>query len=218
MKHTIYFNLLEALKEGCPVCFLVRKSTKKFMDDFLYESVNDPALRKEIKESLGFCNRHAWQLQKLGDGFGQSIIYEDLAKTVFNKLNEIKVSSNNLKTLLPDRKSKATCIFCKYEKDAQDRYIFVFIENFNDPEFRYAYKDSFGLCLPHLEMVIRRCKNQEIVDELMFVESQKIAKLSEELKEFIRKHDYRFSKEGFDKEKAAWIRAVEKLTGKEDLS
>ena len=70
MKHTTYFNLLDALKEdGCPICAIIKKAIHKSMDDFLYEQVNDPAIRKQIKESFGFCNRHAWQFQKLGNGF-----------------------------------------------------------------------------------------------------------------------------------------------------
>lgn len=87
-KHTTYFNLLEALREGCPVCFLVKKAKHKFMDDFLYESVNDPGIRQEIKASQEFCNRHAWQLQKFGDGFGQAIVYSDLMNIVLKQLNE----------------------------------------------------------------------------------------------------------------------------------
>jgi len=54
-KHTPYYNFLDALKEqSCPVCFLVKKGTHKTMDDFLYESVNDPGLRQEIRHHKDF--------------------------------------------------------------------------------------------------------------------------------------------------------------------
>jgi len=53
MKHTTYFNLLDAFKEsGCAICTLIKKSIHKSMDDFLYEQVNDLGVRKDIKESL----------------------------------------------------------------------------------------------------------------------------------------------------------------------
>jgi hypothetical protein len=35
--------------------------------------------------------------------------------------------------------------------------------------------------------------------------------------EFHRKHDYRFSKEKFGKEGDSWIRAIEKMIGKEGV-
>jgi hypothetical protein len=87
-KHQTYFNLLEAFKERCPICFIVRKTIHKAMDDFLYESVNDSGVRDKIRISSGFCNRHSWQLQKLGDGFGQAIIYNDLMGTVLKQFQE----------------------------------------------------------------------------------------------------------------------------------
>ena len=43
MKHTAYFNLVDAFrKEGCPICYLIKKSVHQSMDTFLYENVNDP--------------------------------------------------------------------------------------------------------------------------------------------------------------------------------
>jgi hypothetical protein len=218
MKHTPYYNLLDAIKEkGCPICFLVVKNTHKFMDDFLYESVNDPGLRKEIRESYGFCNRHAWQLQKFGDGFGVSIVYKDLAQLIDKKLGKI----NNLPALIKDlnksRKLKNNCMFCKQERDVENRYASVFIENFMDPELKHHYKNSFGFCIPHLLTTINKFKNRKAIEEITAIESEKISGLIAELSEFQRKHDYRFSKEGFGKEGDSWIRAIEKLEGKEGV-
>ena len=221
-KHTSYFNFLDALKEqGCPVCFLLRKNTQKFMDDFLYESVNDPGLRKEIKDSSGFCNRHAWQLQKFGDGFGLGIIYDYLMQFVLEKLKEVNGSGVSIKTLLTqldkDEQAKKSCIFCKEEKGGEGRYISVFLDNFDDSELKFVYKNSFGLCLLHLNLAINKCKNKKFANEIINIESAKFASLIAELKEFLRKHDYRFSKEKFGKEGDSWIRAIEKLSGKEGI-
>jgi hypothetical protein len=220
-KHTPYFNLLDALKEnGCPICFLVNKTTHKFMDDFLYESVNDPGVREDIKASMGFCNRHAWQLQKFGDGFGQAIVYNDLIKTVLEKLKEIDTDvsiKDLLKKLDSTKPPKKICMFCKGEKDVEERYISVFWESFDDPEFSFQYKSSFGLCLSHISSVLKKCKSAQPGKDLFAIETEKLSGLIEELKEFMRKHDYRFSKEKFGKEGDSWIRAIEKFIGKEGI-
>jgi hypothetical protein len=219
-KHTTYFNLLEALKEGCPICYLVKKTTHKFMDDFLYERVNDPGVRKEIKASQGFCNRHAWQLQKFGDGFGQAIVYSDLMNAVLKELEEINESisvKELLKRINLGTASRQICIFCKQEKDAEERYISVFWEGFDDTEFSFQYKSSFGLCLPHLAFALKKCRNKRLAKELIDIETGKISGLIAELKEFMRKHDYRFSKEKFGKEGDSWIRTIEKFIGKEGI-
>jgi len=222
VKHSTYFNLLDALKEqGCPVCFVIRKNAQKFMDDFLYESVNDPGLRKEIKESVGFCNRHAWQLQKFGDGFGLGIVYEDLMQLVLKRLEGADGSSVSLKAipkqLDKDEQAKKSCIVCKEEKDVEGRYIAVFLDNFDDSELRFAYNNSFGLCFRHLNLAIKRNKNKKLSNEIISIEAAKLNGLISELKEFHRKHDYRFSKEKFGKEGDSWIRAIEKLIGKEGV-
>jgi hypothetical protein len=218
VKHTTYLNLLEALKEGCPLCFLVRKTTQRLMADFLYESVNDPGIREDIKASQGFCNRHAWQLQKFGDGLGQAIIYSDLMNAVSKELKERDESvaiKELVKSISHRTTKKRICIFCRQEKDTEERYVSVFWESFDDLEFSLHYKNSFGLCLPHLAVALKKCKSKKFSNELVNIESQKLSNLIGELKEFMRKHDYRFSQEKFGKEGNSWIRAVEKSTGKE---
>jgi len=221
-KHEPYFNLLDALKEaGCPVCFLVKKNIHKFMDDFLYEGVNDPGLRKEIKNSLGFCSRHAWQLQKFGDGFGIGIVYEYLMQLMLGKLKAVDGSAASIKAVLKEldrgERAKKLCIFCGEETDVEGRYISVFLENFDDPELKFAYKNSFGLCLPHLNLVLNKCRNKKFITEIISIESAKLNGLIAEVKEFQRKHNYRFSKEKIGKEGDSWIRAIQKMIGKEGV-
>ena len=217
-KHQAYFNLLDALMERCPICFMVKKTTHKLMDDFLYESVNDPGVRKGIKASSGFCNRHSWQLQKLGDGFGQAIIYSDLIETVLGQFQGVDtaVSIKGLgKQLKAREQSRKLCMFCKHESQVEERYISVFWGSIDDPEFISEYKKSFGLCLPHLSSALNESKDIKLGQALVDIETVKLTSLVKELKEFMRKHDYRFSKEGFGKEGDSWIRAIAKLIGEE---
>jgi len=219
-KHQTYFNFLEALKDGCPVCYVVKRIVHKAMDDFLYESVNDPILRDEIMEVRGFCNRHAWQLQKCGGGSGQASIYEDLLNFGLEQFKRMDamISAQKLAKILNAKKTgKAICLFCKQERDVEARYLSVFWESFAESEFKTVYKNSAGLCLPHLSQVLGKSHKAGLVKELVDFESQKLKELIEELREFIRKHDYRFSKEGFRKEGDSWIRAIEKFVGKEGV-
>lgn len=226
--HTSYFNFLDALREeGCSICFLLKKTIHKLMDDFLYEQVNDPGVRKEIRESLGFCSAHAWELQKFGDGFGSSIIYEDLMELVANYIEKIIVSGKSVKDFSAEiskvnskdyyKRTKAACPMCKSRREAEKRYVSTFIEGFHEPEFYSSYKNSFGLCLPHLIEAIKDCREKKTINSLLNIESEKMKGLIGELKEIQRKHDYRFSHEGFGKEGNAWIRAIEKMVGKEGV-
>lgn len=204
-RHTAFYNLLDSVRgHGCPVCSLVLKSNLKFIDGILYESVNDPALRDEIRGSEGFCNRHSWQLRRTNDGFGLGIILDDLMQLIMPRLGRARAGKE--------------CIFCREEKEAARRYIRVFLDNFDDPELKIAYKNSFGLCLPHLRIALGECRNRQQAEEILALESGKLAALSAEVKDFLRKRDYRFSSEKTGAESDSWIRAVEKLSGKEGMS
>ena len=207
-KHQTYYNLLDAVKDkGCPICFLVKKSIHKMMDDFLYEQVNDPKVRLKIKAAFGFCGRHAWQLQKFGDGLGLCIIYDDLLTTLQQSVKE--------HGSFP--KQEKICPFCNDSQEIEQRYVCTFIEYFDDVEFNSYFKQSFGLCLNHLISVLNSCRNKKIIENLKEMEFQKRESLIAELKEFHRKHDYRFAKEGYGPEGDSWIRAIEKLAGKDGV-
>lgn len=225
-KHLSYFNLLDALGEkGCPICFLLKKTTAKFRDDFLYEQVNDPKVRQEIRDSLGFCNACSWELRNSGDAFGISIIYRDLlgiiAEGIKNILEAGRGSVKTLNRFLKDIREKLgrnNCLICKARLEAEKRYVSTFLKNFFEPEFHSAFKNSFGLCLPHLIAVIRDCRDEDVRNKILAIEQGKVNSLVQELSEFQRKHDYRFSQEKFGSEKNSWVRAIEKMVGKENLT
>jgi len=227
MKHLTYYNLLEALKEkGCPICTLLRKNVRKYMVSFLYESVNDPGVRKKLREANGFCSRHAWQLKEIGDGLGLSIVYEDLLGGMVMSIENMIKSARTIKDIKSHpfvsgaqsytRNIKKSCPVCRLEKKITERNIVTFIGSIGDSEFNKLYEQSSGLCLVHLIDLIAHLKNDDSqVRELLYSELKKMRELIGELKEFQRKHDYRFSSERFGPERDSWIRVIEKMVGKE---
>lgn len=216
MKHLIYFSLLEALDKGCPICVLTAKAVRKFMDDFLYQGVNDFGLREEIREGWGFCKLHGWQLSHFGDGFGQAIIYEDLIKRILDevaKITQFRKFKNMPEILKPQDK----CIFCKVKENAGKRYLSAFWSCFSQAEFKAKFRNSFGLCLSHILDVVKIGKDLSQIQELIEIEKIKLQTLIQDLKGFIRKYDYRFESEEFQEEKDAWLRALRKLVGESEF-
>ncbi len=227
MKHLEYHHLVEAMHQGgCPVCFLLARNADQYMSSLLYESVNDPGVRKRLREMSGFCNRHAWSLKKHGDGLGQSIIYEDLLSTMRAWLNDqrgfIKGPNRSRggggsgRGRRASRKVSDTCPVCTMLARAEERIISTFIQHFDDEEFARTYKESFGLCIPHLLSVMGR--GDLPAEHLLEIESGNLESLIAELKEFQRKNDYRFSGEGFGAERDSWIRAIEKMVGRTGIA
>lgn len=55
-----YIKLTDAFKKnGCPVCTRIQESTFDYINSLLYENVNDPGTREELKSSFGLCAKHS---------------------------------------------------------------------------------------------------------------------------------------------------------------
>ena len=210
-------------KNGCPVCNVVDKYVKRYLDNFLYENVNSPVVRKNLNKTLGFCNQHAWMAAELKDGLGISIVYEDLLSTAiesfesfFKELKSFQKTkrTNNKNKFLPELdKQNTECPACKLSKDVEENTIVLLINNIKEPVFNRLYKKSDGLCLKHLKLLIEMSDDPEIIREILNIERDKILNLISQLQEYQRKHDYRFSHEAFGEEKDSWIRAIAKIVG-----
>lgn len=219
-RHITYHNLIDAMKKpGCFVCRLVSETVDHYLDALLYENVNDVGVRKDLRESNGFCPKHAWLLCEHGDPLGHSIIYADLVDGVLDSLKGLlashphpssKTTNSQAKRLLPGRK----CPACFVARGAQERYIAVLLEELaSDPMFEKKFASSSGLCLPHLVEALEVSPNDEATRRLLRVSIGKLEELKVDLAEVIRKHDYRFSKEPWGDEQDAWIRAVQVWSG-----
>ncbi|MGC8813932.1 DUF6062 family protein [Dictyoglomus sp.] len=143
-KSLIHKNWEEAFHwEGCPLCYLVQKALRSYMENFLYENVNDVLLRKSIREKGGFCENHHLQLLTFRDFLGISIIYEDIIK------NFIIPSLKNKE--IPETKS---CIFCEKEEEYEKLYIQSLSEVLKNQETFNLWKEiAYDFCQPHKEKI-----------------------------------------------------------------
>ena len=139
----------ERMRDGeCPICGLIQDRTKKSMDGFLYESVNDPLLRDKICKSGGFCNYHAYMLMDMGDPLAHALIYSDL----------LNGAIRNFQTPLLKKQegifqSHSDCPFCLQAAECEEIYIRAFADSISDDDFKTRYIESGMLCLAHLEMI-----------------------------------------------------------------
>ncbi|MBT9169581.1 MAG: hypothetical protein DDT19_02943 [Syntrophomonadaceae bacterium] len=231
-KHICYFNLVDALKmEGCPICRLSQRSLERFFDNLLYENVNDPWIRRRIRKSLGFCKQHSTELikaaKRAGDNLGIAIIYEDMlsaARADLEKIDPLQ-ARNSLFRLVSRKKpvSKAVlsellllgrnCLACEHQRLTEDSYIFTLNQFLTDTMFMGLFVESDGLCLLHLREALAAGDSMKAAHYLLETEKEKVEHLLGELRELIRKHDYRFSLEPLGRERDSWLRAVRKTTG-----
>jgi hypothetical protein len=232
-----YHEVIEASDlPGCPVCRWTNTSVERQLKGLIFDSVNDVDTRLGIRNSLGFCHEHAWQLPESGDSapLGIAFIYRDVLNTVNKSLDKISHSPSKsafLKSKImgsadadTDFKNKsiaknmvagAPCPACVRKKEMGDLAITAVVDTLAEQDERMiaALKKSDGLCFPHLRQSLDTALNQFTFDVLVQIHQGKLTALIAELDEFIRKNDYRFQHEGFGDESDSWRRAMNQMAG-----
>jgi hypothetical protein len=145
-RHGPFFDLLEALRgPECAICSIAAQTRSRYLEALSYESVNDLAIRARLRQSRGFCNRHAWYLvEEVRDVFGTAIIYRDVLHTVQQLTSDLTHVS--LASLGP----RATCVGCLTEEESTELALAALGRSLNNPDVVTALQRSVGLCGPHL--------------------------------------------------------------------
>lgn len=233
-KHTAYYNLREALARSaasgpghCPLCDLAAKAVASYLDSLLYESVNDPSLRQDIREARGLCNEHAWQLQTLSGGaLGIALIYRDVLETVLQLIRQGKYRRSQplalqrlagtaelVAVLVPQRE----CPACRHQHVVEDVYLGTLIDALGEEDMRSAFRASSGLCLPHFRHALQLVGSEAAFNRLVELETTCLERLDADLNEFIRKQDYRFAHEPIGQEGDAWRRAIGQMSAQKGI-
>lgn len=237
-----WVNFTEAVKSGgCPVCAMLQRSTRRYLESFLYENVSKGDLRARLVASQGFCNAHGHALvdvaRTTGDVVGAAILYEHLTWEVGGQVSQALAALSSVPTKARLRfRRKAlgqsvsdhltadeACPLCGYAAHWAELMVRQFVQQLSDsqeaPEMRRVYAQSDGLCLPHLRQALWQAKDGEAMRFLLQTQQEKLNQVHRELSEFCRKQDYRFRDLPMtEKEKSSWARAVELLVGKRDRS
>ncbi len=221
-KDTRYFDLMKACsKPGCPVCRISLELARHYVDGILYEYVNDPGVRDEIRKSRGYCNEHAWwMLDVRGAGLGIAILQRDVIETVLD-LTETWPNGRNARQsaqeLLKRLQPTAECPVCAHRRTMEDFMLDTLLQHIGDEELAAALAGSAGLCLPHFSRALELVDEAQALSQLVALEQRKLSELRDDLAEFIRKNDYRFRDEGFGKEGDSWTRAIGVVSGERDV-
>jgi hypothetical protein len=206
-KHIGYYALLDACRlQGCPICLLLKKYADRFVEFMLYENVNDPDVRSELRKSYGFCSTHTGILLRIGDGFGISIIVKDIIQFIENHL-----LSGDLSALEPSHE----CPVCLAQREHEEHYCSIVTDHLHDEELQRSIELSSGFCLPHLRMLFDRVEGEK-KDFLVASHIGKLTGVIQNLEKFIHVQDYRFHDEPLAEQEAqSWKRGVYFLAGEE---
>lgn len=227
-----YFDLRDALNiPGCLLCARMKTLSLKFLDSLFYERVTDVWTRVGLRKAKGFCNWHAWMSTETNSSnSGIAIIYKDLLdaeigglskwvkrKSFPNKRMDFRHLRKRSDPFFSSWGNKTSCPICKSVEGHEKMAMGVLLDFIDEEAFCQEFEKSSGICLRHLAHIMRTFQEHPNLRLLVKKQLQKYKSLSGELAEFIRKLDYRFSKEPKGSEVDSWRRVIEQLSGQKEI-
>jgi len=229
-----YYDVRDALAQpGCAICHLKARSEERYLDALLWENVNDPGVRDDIRRARGFCHEHAWQLIRPAASLGVAILHRDVLHTLRMALDDARfqappflslqrahealdaeqptaATANLVARLVP----QVPCPACKQGEMMETIYLDTLLEELKGEDgLRAAYEASAGLCLPHLRHGLERLRDEAVFAALVSAQRTIWQRLENDLDQFIRKSDPHYRDEPWGDERDAWLRATAALAG-----
>jgi Family of unknown function (DUF6062) len=225
-------------RDGCPVCTVVLEYLERSIDNWEYEGFSDVAHRYELIHSRGFCPLHTWQLAQRSNGFRLGLIYNEILTDVEQELDrdyrKLTVADSTVSKSTPPLKkwwsrrfhltveapAKVNprydqCPFCRTRSNIEQRVISTLVQQLRSEEMRLLLSQTSGLCLVHLAQARHQAAEEEptVSGHILACQLACTRRVLEDLRELVRKHDYRFLDEPRGNEMTSWRRAAQLYAG-----
>lgn len=191
---------------GCPVCRLAQEAGRDCLIHVLREGKAHAEVYERIRDAGGFCEGHSRDLrrmaaQRLGDRRSVARLYGWLLDDLISGLT-----------------SRGACPACEAAREYAQASLVALRDLLHpltgDADLRKRFTDGTGLCLGHFAAAASVIEDGQSLRILTDVQARAWGALSRDLKEYLRKHDYRFSREPkTPAEEQSWIRAVATISG-----
>ena len=232
-KEPSFAELYEALhKEGCPVCWLADRTVRRYLRTYCEENVTDAAVRKNLRDANGYCNRHAHQLLQELDTLAVAITYADILKKLQKELGAANPAY--VRSIMPaflrrwqyrrgHRESPVfslprPCPACVEQDRSEDRYVSALTTYLDDPLLLDKYRASRGLCLVHLRLALGAALDPATVTVLAEVNLAAWEEIQVHLAEVVRKADHLANDERLtDSERKALYDVVDRVVGEREI-
>jgi hypothetical protein len=214
---------------GCAVCRVVQDQQERALFSFLYEGMTNPDVSEKFLGGGGFCAEHFRAVMRLGTNRWSVGVVElgMLSERLLARASELLSPSGNRSrrkglgrfAFHMRRRDDAPfpgrdCMFCRERGEWEGNAVGVLEDLVKDADLAAGIERN-GLCLRHGQMGLQRWREPARRVWLAGLLDRTATRLRGELREFLRKYDYRFGQEPFGPEADVVPRAVEFLAGTE---
>ena len=220
-------QVLAACREGdCPVCGREADAVRRSLEALLHEQVTDPLTRRGLRQSHGLCPAHTGLLASLPHAnLAVAVIYQQLLRDAREQLGQEHAARSGRRfqntvgasPLAMWHRARAACHLCLTGEARVVSDLAVIRTHFTESAFREHFGRSAGLCLPHLAQLVDLGPDHPMLPAVLAWHETRWRELDEELGEFARKVDYRYTKEPMGRERDSWLRVLRLFAGTRDV-
>src|SRR5262245_4706902 len=219
---------IEALQTpGCALCHLGQRKSQRYVETLLNEAVTDVDQRDTWREARGLCHWHAWMATEMPHSGGSlAILYADVLCHDLEQLAALTATASatrrwrsrrslahRLQGWLRSRRHQRPCPVCDLWREQERLYLYVFLDDWQEPGLAQAFTASSGLCWRHTLRLVEQGKQHMHLQAVLAAQQVHLQRLQDELHEFIRKLDYRLARQPYGREADAWRRVVTLYVG-----
>jgi hypothetical protein len=222
-------SLRRAFRKGtCPICAETIHEERRAIHSFLHEGMMSGQARKEFLDAGGFCSRHFWIAKEIeqecwpAGGIGVAILCENLLGRVLegfpsSGLGEQRNPFGNLLwwRRAVNRRHLQGCTFCQSNENREKDVIVVLESLCDDKEFKQMLREG-PLCVRHATDALRSWRDAQKRGWLVQLVCEQMESLIDDLREFIRKHDWQYRNEVMGREADAVVRSISVIAAPRD--
>ena len=200
---------------GCAICRYAGQAEERFFGALLYEGVLSPATAERMRDSNGFCGRHAQALLSWRNPMATAILYQYVLSQHQRELarwRRVPVRGRAVPRPVAKVRIGRQCPACEAEEEAEQRACAVLAAGLDSGSLRKAWQASAGLCWPHFTAARGLSRAGRTAFDA--VESGRLERLAADVETLIRSYDYQWRGERSPQVESAWRRAVAAMAGR----
>jgi hypothetical protein len=221
-------SLEESLRLGeCLICSNLIDSERDAIRSFLWDGMASPDVRGQFLKGGGFCPRHFWIAKRVENegwpsgGISVAVLCQDLIERLIANLphdadltRREAMGPFRLRRKVQFPQLGSECIFCRDRIEREQSLLddLQYLKNKASWSERVVQSP---LCVHHALMALQIWRDPADKLDLCSPLRARLQGIQADLKEFIRKHDWKHRDEPPGREKDAALRAMQILTGQQ---
>ncbi len=201
----------------CEVCKVVMARTIKFMAGYQYDLSTQTGTQQQHSRDGGFCPLHTWHYEQIASPRGVCTAYPALLNRVAEKLRHLATNGVSEANSFSAPLLESHCRACDVRWNAEDQAV-ASITSRTSQTTEFDKVALSALCLPHLQLVLRRTNRRSVREFLLNREAAVMERIAEDMQRYAIKHDALRRDLASSEEQDAYLQALQLLVGHRNVN